>query len=636
MSDWLQYAERGRAIKWPYPIRYDVENEVSTDVLVVGGGIAGCFAAITAAKKGLKVALLEKGATIRSGSAGSGIDNFSVITPLSKLSPEELIANSVAATDGYTNAIIYYIAAREGYDTLLELEKMGGKVRDSEGIFKGAPFRDEKTGFCFCGDVEAKTTLQVWGATFKPALYKECKRLGVAIYDRTQATSLLTERGKQGARVVGATGLNIRTGEFTVFKAKATILCLSCPQRIWQFSAELAGLNTGKPHTNIGNGHAMAWRAGAALAHMERSGSSIRSGVGYPFPANSTATHPSWGACPLVDATGKPVTFHGGTRSTPDMEADLVGRIMKGEYKLPLYGDLPSLPEVVRKALFGPMGRVGHEGKSEIPVVATYTQAGFDPSKDMLQSYIMLGGEMAGGGRIGRAGISNMRTFGEESPVGGVLIDWDMKTNLEGLYAAGDQLFLAVAAHAASATGRYAGRKAAEFAIKAAEPRVNRKQIEAEKARVYAPIKRKDGIDWKELNNALCRVMQNYCGDLKSDELLNIGLLWLKDLEENEAPRASAWDPHKLGRTIDVLDLITCSQIIIHACLARKASSKFLNFQRLDYPEVDPPEWLKCIALRLEDSKVKSELMPIDFWGPLAENYEAHNKDYQGWYRSKR
>jgi hypothetical protein len=52
----------------------------------------------------------------------------------------------------------------------------------------------------------------------------------------------------------------------------------------------------------------------------------------------------------------------------------------------------------------------------------------------------------------------------------------------------------------------------------------------------------------------------------------------------------------------------------------------------LDYPEVDPPEWLKCIALRLEDSKVKSELMPIDFWGPLAKNYEAHNKDYQGWY----
>ena len=50
------------------------------------------------------------------------------------------------------------------------------------------------------------------------------KRLGVRIYDRVMATSLLTEGGKQGARVVGATGLDTRTGEFYVFRAKAVIL----------------------------------------------------------------------------------------------------------------------------------------------------------------------------------------------------------------------------------------------------------------------------------------------------------------------------------------------------------------------------------------------------------------------------
>ena len=55
---------------WPYPVNYGKENEISTDVLVIGGGIAGCHAAINAAKRGVKVAVVEKGATVRSGSGG--------------------------------------------------------------------------------------------------------------------------------------------------------------------------------------------------------------------------------------------------------------------------------------------------------------------------------------------------------------------------------------------------------------------------------------------------------------------------------------------------------------------------------------------------------------------------------------
>ncbi len=60
---------------WPYEIRYGEETEVEVDVLVVGGGIAGCWAAISAARKGATVAIVEKGATIRSGSGGSGVDH---------------------------------------------------------------------------------------------------------------------------------------------------------------------------------------------------------------------------------------------------------------------------------------------------------------------------------------------------------------------------------------------------------------------------------------------------------------------------------------------------------------------------------------------------------------------------------
>ena len=54
-------------MKWPYPLAYGKENEISTDVMVLGGGPAGCFAAITAARKGLKVVLIDKAAVKRTG-----------------------------------------------------------------------------------------------------------------------------------------------------------------------------------------------------------------------------------------------------------------------------------------------------------------------------------------------------------------------------------------------------------------------------------------------------------------------------------------------------------------------------------------------------------------------------------------
>ena len=73
-SSWHELIEEdGRTPEWPYPIRYEQEQTVETDVLVIGGGIAGCWAAISAARrKGVRVALVEKAATIRSGAGGTG------------------------------------------------------------------------------------------------------------------------------------------------------------------------------------------------------------------------------------------------------------------------------------------------------------------------------------------------------------------------------------------------------------------------------------------------------------------------------------------------------------------------------------------------------------------------------------
>ncbi len=59
-----------------------------------------------------------------------------------------------------------------------DMETFGGKIRDTEGEFAGADFRDEKTGLMFAYDYENKFTIRVWGTTFKPALYKRVEAAG--------------------------------------------------------------------------------------------------------------------------------------------------------------------------------------------------------------------------------------------------------------------------------------------------------------------------------------------------------------------------------------------------------------------------------------------------------------------------
>ena len=60
MPTWNEYVEKNGSLpEWPYPILYDKENEVSADVLIIGGGVAGCHAAISAAREGAKVVIAD-------------------------------------------------------------------------------------------------------------------------------------------------------------------------------------------------------------------------------------------------------------------------------------------------------------------------------------------------------------------------------------------------------------------------------------------------------------------------------------------------------------------------------------------------------------------------------------------------
>jgi succinate dehydrogenase/fumarate reductase flavoprotein subunit len=632
MTNWKDIVEKaGYPPEWPYPVEYDKEQLVETDVLVLGGGIAGCWAAISAARKGVKVALVEKSATIRSGAGGPGCDHWcdAPTNPLSKVDPDEW-AQKLASMP-YPCGIGYQIQCRENYDTLLELEKMGGKIRDTGDEFKGAEGRDDKTKFMISPRYnpfhETNVVIRVWGTTFKPALKKECERLGVKIYDRVMATSLLTEKGEQGKRVIGATGVNSRTGEFMVFKSKATILSMSGAGHMWIFNTELAGYSTMHPRAVSGDGIVMAWKAGAELTMMEKTGVNRIAG-GYKHKWYTGAGDASYENVPLVDANGKKLPLinepHWGVK--PEI-SDLGGMrglwarvregIMKGEYALPIYGDFPSMKKIERDVTWNLM--LGQESTTGI-ITSTFNDSGFDISKDLLMAYNLLEG-------------TSPPQWRESGYGPGLMVDWDLKTNLDGLYAAGTQIFSPRDHSFAAATGRYAGRKAADYSRQVAVSDISKEQVAAEKVRVYAPVKRTEGIDWKELHAGIGRAMQFFCSEYKTELLLNMGLDTLNEIEEKWVPQLFAIDPHKLVRSLEDLSILTNAKIILHASLARKASSQPLDFHRIDYPELDPPEWNKFLTVKLENDKVKIGEKPLDYAGNLKENYEAHNKDYAGVYQ---
>lgn len=658
MAIWHELLRKeGKLPKWPYPIRYGEENTVEADVIILGGGIAGCHAAISAARKGCSVAVVEKGPTKYSGDGGAGVDHWlaACTNPCSTITPEEFTESVNMDMSGFDCGIVRYINAKESWDAALDCEQMGMKIRDDDDEFVGASFRDDETKLMFAYDYESKIDIRVHGHNVKIVLHDEMKKLGVQIYDRVMVTSLLNEGGKQGARVIGATGVNSRTGEFMIFKGKAFVNTMGHAERVWTFSQDL------KPMWNDMNqaadSMAVCFKAGAEFVNVEQSHYFLNNPYSYiSYGAGNYSN--TWYPCSIVDADGKeipyvdrdgnlletyedrlkpspgqkfvlgsgygaPITYNNQNMAlTPTIADD----IRDGKYKLPLYADLTSIPAHERRAIFGLM--VGNEGKTRIPVYETYTKAGFNPDKDMLmvpifppEVYVLNPG----------CYTSGIPSSTYRSPSGGLLVDWNLKTSLDGLYAAGYTVY-GCGAHSSAATGgRYAGRNAADYAKNVAYAEISREQIEAEKARVYAPTKvEKRKFGWKELNAGICRVMLDYCGEFRCEETLKAGLDLIKDIEDTEAKETYADNPHELVRVLECETILTASKMIIEASRARKSSNFSMGLFRIDYPDVNPPEWDKLLPFRLEGDKVVSRELPKDYYlqAPYADNYAENYEKY--------
>jgi succinate dehydrogenase/fumarate reductase flavoprotein subunit len=227
---------------------------LETDVLVVGGGAAGMFAALYASRNDARVILVDKNVVGRGGaSIMAQMTCASALGEVEPDSPEVHFKDTLEAGRGLCNEALAALLCETSPDRIRELaawsvdwaRQPNGKINQVK-----APGHSKKR----CVYVDFLCT----GAAICAALRLQISRdAGIKVYNSICLTDIATE----GGGVVGAVGFDIATSESIVIRAKAIILCSGGMMKLFE--------RTTAPNNNSGDGLGMALRAGAGLIDIE-------------------------------------------------------------------------------------------------------------------------------------------------------------------------------------------------------------------------------------------------------------------------------------------------------------------------------------------------------------------------------
>ncbi|EAX47723.1 Succinate dehydrogenase [Thermosinus carboxydivorans Nor1] len=230
-----------------------VSKQIVTDVLVIGGGAAGMRAALAAAEAGSAVLLVNKGPVARSGitlTAAGGMQ--APFHPDD--SPELFFQDTVKFGYELGDQNLIKVLAEDACARALDAERFGARiVRDTAGNFAIGRF----PGQCRPRNI----FFQGGGVGLASALARACRNHPhIELKDDFFVTGLIKGSDGQPA-VAGAVGLDLRTGEFTLLKAKAVVLATGGCQWLWEVND--------CPTDATGDGIIYAYRAGGELVDME-------------------------------------------------------------------------------------------------------------------------------------------------------------------------------------------------------------------------------------------------------------------------------------------------------------------------------------------------------------------------------
>ncbi|MBD2200484.1 MULTISPECIES: FAD-dependent oxidoreductase [Calothrix] len=322
----------------------DVDHNLQTDVLVIGGGPAGTWAAWSAASAGAKVVLVDKGYCGTSGCAAASGNGVWYVPPDAEA--RETAKASREALGGF-------LANRTWMDRVLDQTYTNVNLLAEWGY----PFPVDEEGKPY------RRSLQ--GPEYMRLMRKQIKRVGVTILDNSPALQLLVDA--EGA-VAGATGTNRQTGKQWVVRAGAVIIATGgCA-----FLSKALGCNV-----LTGDGYLMAAEAGAEMSGMEFSNAY---GISPAFSSVTKTLFYNWATFTYEDGT--PIPGAGSQRGRSVIAQTLLTQ--------PVYAILDKANEEMQV----------HMRKAQPNFFLPFDRAGIDPFNHRFPVTLRLEGTVRGTGGI--------------------------------------------------------------------------------------------------------------------------------------------------------------------------------------------------------------------------------------------
>ena len=544
-------------------------NRIKTDILIIGGGTAGCLAGIFAKQKAahLDVVILEKANIMRSGCLAMGLN--AVNAHLVDSTPEDYLE--------YVKKDNYDVVRS---DLVLSIGKRLNRMTEViENL--GVPLPRDKDDKYIS---RSSRSIVMQGEQIKPLISEAVISNGIKVYNRTPVYRLL--RDSDDGSITGAIAFNIRTCEAFIVEAKAVLVCTGGASGIYRPSNPgLARTKTWYCPYSAGSGLAMGIRAGAEMTSFEMRFVALRT----KDVIAPTGTLVLGTRMPQCNARGEKFI---------DIKEEMLGRKITTAERL-----LFAIEE--HKKGTGPcyVDVSGLNREQYHNLVENYLNMAPSIALDLLknpdeqQTHIeVCGSEPYINGGHGMAGF---------------WIDERRRTTLDRLYAAGD---IAGGAPKKYITGCFAE---AEMAIEDIIDRWNDLRLynpdyeEAEKSvkEIFRPLGSKGHLTYCEVEERLQKIMEEYAGgstqnyEVSRDKLM-LARSYLKALDEKTV-QMKAETGHELMRVQDTIDRVLLSRVLVEHMLARQETRWPCYQTRLDFPMRNDLEFKIFINSVMNNGKIE-------------------------------
>jgi len=553
-----------------------VERTIEADVLVVGGGLAGCWAAIRASELGARVVLVDKARVSRSGASAfaSGV----ILAPQEEDDLGSWLEEIVEAGE--------YLNDQEWVRVLLE-EQI---TRLNQMVNWGVPFELDASGRIVrtIGRGHRVSKIAIFrGMKLMEQMRAEVRRRGVVLLERAMVTDLLTSDGDDptGGGVAGALSFDTRSGQPIVLRARAVVIA----------SGQI-GIRTGGSYVDnlTGDGVAMAYRAGAELAGME-----------FCLTTNIKVWERKY--------------WTGGTNLIQGDGALILNS--RDERFMPRYD--PVLAERTRLFTLGAaFTKEALEGRGPIRVDMRHLDPGLVDKYKRAIPKTMRTFERAGIDLFSRPVECSpfVVSPGSASGDGGIRIDLGCATSIPGLFAAG--ACTKNLAHGTYSVGGVnlayccvSGYRAGESAARLSQTVLSIPVKDSQLNQLIASARDRLGVGQGASPNSLIEKIRQLTvparNSLFKHERRIRAVLTELDSLEVEAEQLGAPDTHEWVGGMEVRNYLQCARLTYLAALERR-ESRGTHF-REEYPYRDDRRWLRWILLKRDGEGVKLWTEPVPF-----------------------